>query len=171
MDDKLIARFWSKVDKRGADECWPWLGTRDKDGYGKIYGVRRHLRAHRLSVWLIAGVEPTGLVCHTCDVPSCVNPAHLFVGTPLDNMRDKIAKGRARYECGEDHHGARLTAAAVVEIRRRLEAGERGCDLAVAFDVGRPIISMIKHRRTWSRGLSLSATGSQECSLPDGSET
>jgi hypothetical protein len=79
--------------------CWEWANRKDRDGYGRIthkwYKVHGKSGAHQLSYIAHTGVIPTGmLVCHTCDNPSCINPTHLFLGTPQDNMDDKKKKGR-----------------------------------------------------------------------------
>ncbi len=108
MRTPLAERFWPKVDKRGDDECWEWTGGRHPSGYGQIwiggkYGS--HIYAHRAS-WEINGHKiPDGMcVLHHCDNPPCVNPAHLFIGTQADNMRDKQAKGRTlRETCMNGH--------------------------------------------------------------------
>ena len=86
-------RFWSKVKK--TDGCWLWTGHLDYQGYGDFtIGRKQRYRAHRYSV-ILDGRDPTGkYVCHHCDNPSCVRPDHLFIGTPLDNMQDKMKKGR-----------------------------------------------------------------------------
>jgi len=89
----VMDRFFRKVDKTGS--CWNWLAGKDKDGYGKIKIARKDLRAHRVSWEIHNGIIPGGLlVLHRCDNPSCVNPSHLFLGTALDNNRDRDAKGR-----------------------------------------------------------------------------
>lgn len=93
----LAERFWEKVDKSG--DCWLWTGRPDgRMGYGRIReGVAGSatLLAHRVAWELAFGPVPAGLdVCHTCDIPLCVRPDHLFLGTTLDNMADAKAKGR-----------------------------------------------------------------------------
>lgn len=100
----LAERFWARVDRRGADECWPWTGARvdGRKPYAKRYGVLRRgatdgcrrVTAHRLAYELLVGPIPAGLhVLHTCDNPPCCNPAHLWIGTHADNMADRKAKG------------------------------------------------------------------------------
>ena len=94
-------RFWKRVDKNG--ECWNWTHRKTRDGYGyvkkfnTVTGRWSYTYVHRLSWELANGPIPDGLfVCHHCDNPSCVRPSHLFVGTHLDNMKDRSAKGRTR---------------------------------------------------------------------------
>lgn len=105
-----VPRFWGRVDRSGGpDGCWEWLGYRLPAGYGlvKIDGVRD--LTHRQS-WRLAhpGEEiPKGFyVCHRCDNPPCVNPAHLFLGEPVDNHRDMKEKGRGiggKTHCAAGH--------------------------------------------------------------------
>lgn len=96
----IAVRFWRFVRK--TDGCWWWTGSANARGYGSIRpatgsSVRGKAKmAHRLAWELANGPIPEGhYICHRCDNPSCVNPAHLFVGTPSDNMRDCVAKGRS----------------------------------------------------------------------------
>lgn len=83
------AYFWAQVHKSG--DCWEWKGKRYPSGYG------RHSKfyAHRVAYELVHGPIPAGMfVCHRCDNPPCCNPAHLFLGTPEDNAKDRERKGR-----------------------------------------------------------------------------
>lgn len=102
------ARFWIRVDgSAGDDACWPWLGARDPKGYGQ---AGKRWRAHRVAMFLTNGPIPPGMfVCHHCDNPPCCNPAHLFIGTVTDNMRDCAAKGRTSRKGGIGRLGKRPT--------------------------------------------------------------
>jgi hypothetical protein len=95
LTDELVGRYWKYVDKRGPEDCWPWLGGRNYSGRGTFSVNRIGYRAPRIA-WMIAhGADPVLLVCHSCDNPNCVNPAHLWLGTHKDNAQDMVAKGRA----------------------------------------------------------------------------
>jgi len=161
MDAAYIERMSIPEPNSG---CWLWLGEVRKDGYGVArfgpWRVKNHGRvfAHRLSWRAHNGDIPAGLhILHKCDVPSCVNPQHLYPGTDRDNHNDKVARGRACWQTGnmprpfgEGHHKAKLTADQVREIRRRWDAGEdTQCGMAREFGVYQNAIREIVMRNVW----------------------
>jgi hypothetical protein len=142
----LNLRFLQYADR--GPGCWTWNGTVAVAGYGVLSFNKKIIYAHRLAWKMYRGVIPPGMyVCHTCDNRVCVNPMHLFLGTHLDNMRDKITKKRTPR--GSQHHAAKLTDAAVREIKRRLSAGEVQSRLAEEFGVRPMCISATKHGKAW----------------------
>ena len=89
---ELILSYVKYINDSG---CWVYKGHLDRDGYGSINIDNQRMKAHRAAYLILVGEIPTGFfVCHRCDNPSCINPAHLFVGTHSDNERDKDLKGR-----------------------------------------------------------------------------
>jgi hypothetical protein len=141
-------RFWLQVNK--TETCWLWMSARDRDGYGRFHAEHdgvRHKTAHRYSYHLNKGKIPFGLqVCHTCDVPACVRPEHLFLGTGADNMADKIMKGRARWRIGEDHGMAILTEEQAQAI---LNDPRPHAQIAHEYGVHVQTISSLKTRVSW----------------------
>ena len=145
-------RFWKKVYPTG-NGCWEWLGERTKHNYGRFYmqGRRDSMPAHRYA-WMSAnGREiPDGLwVLHSCDNPPCVNPAHLRLGTNVDNVRDKVERGRLPDQRGSRNPIAILSDSDVIDIRTLRAMGARGTDLAAAFGMSEQGICNIVKRRSW----------------------
>ncbi len=110
-----VDNWLSKTDIQGDDDCWEWQAGKDRDGYGKFAvghggNDQTHTRAHRFAYEIFVGPIPDGFaVCHSCDNPSCVNPAHLWVGTPRANNDDKVAKDRHAKLWGTPLNRARQT--------------------------------------------------------------
>lgn len=135
-----VAERYERYVVRNLDGCWGWTGATNGRGYSQLGVGRSHVYGHRLSYEIHHGVVPSGLfVLHRCDNPPCTNPAHLFVGTHSDNMRDAIYKGRR----------GTLTVDQVVEIRRLRAAGVTYRVLAPAFGISESNVGMIVNRQTW----------------------
>lgn len=143
----VVERFWENVNKNTPNGCWEWMGAHHAAGYGLLYIGDSMKLTHRYSYELHWGEIPPGVfVCHHCDNPSCVNPAHLFLGNHDDNMADMTSKGRQNHGKGS----AKLTEAQVSEIRRAYERGSiTHKELAAKYGVTREAISNIIQRRNW----------------------
>lgn len=141
-------RFWSKVKK--TETCWLWQGAPDnKRGYARIYVAGNGIAVHRFSWVLLHGPIPEGLVVrHRCDVPNCVNPEHLELGTPADNNRDKVERGRQAR--GERIRKDGLTEIQVVEMLDLYVDGAAPRDLARRFGVTKSSVICVVNRTSWS---------------------
>lgn len=144
-------RFWSKADTSGGpDSCWEWQDHRVRAGYGAVRVGDKIKRAHRVAYELAYGPIPAGhYVCHRCDNPPCVNPRHLFAGTPAENSQDRESKGRRKPARGSRSGMAKLTETDVVDILRRLQSGEKQKPIAAIYGVDFTLISMIKRGKIW----------------------
>lgn len=143
LSEADAARFWVKVGRRGADDCWLWTASligRPGARYGQFSveayaGRRRTLYAHRVAWELVNGPIPEGgAVLHTCDVTRCVNPNHLRLGTQDANMKDAAAKGRLNVH-RPNHCRLKLTQAQVSELRNLRAAGMTRTDLASRYGI------------------------------------
>ena len=141
-------RFLEYVSPEPNTGCWLWAGAVGSDGRGlfRLGSQGSPEKAHRAAWKLLVGPIPTfdghhGMcICHRCDNPICVNPAHLFLGTQLDNMRDMNAKGR--------NGRTKLTGKSVASIRA-LAGHVAQCDIAEMFSVTQGVVSKIIRRATW----------------------
>jgi hypothetical protein len=153
----LSDRFWSKVDRSG--QCWTWQASLDSKGYGN-FGLPRNdgtgrfvmQRAHRVAWMLTHGAMPTStdFLCHRCDNPRCVNPAHLFIGDAQANVSDCISKGRLNDRSGENNPRAKLTEEQVQDIRSSSASLNA---LAVKYGVAKSVVASARKGETW-RGLA-----------------
>lgn len=148
-DRDPVAEFWKKVDKSG--DCWVWTSGKNQGGYGIFHVNGGVVMATHYSLLLAMGEKPKApfYALHRCDNPPCVNPAHLFVGTKLDNKRDQMAKGRlpaAPKKFGESNTAAKLTEHDVREIRASPMSGRA---LAKAYGVSPMLISYIRRNIIW----------------------
>lgn len=159
-----ISRFWDKVYVSDKEVCWNWKANTIK-GYGMFCVSGFKIRAHRIAYYLGTKADPLDMVvCHSCDNPSCCNPNHLFAGTQLDNIRDRVLKGRTKsqaglkngaYTCpdkvnkGSKNGFSKLTETEVIEILRLRNSGAKNKDLAIKFNVTPENISSIVVRKAW----------------------
>lgn len=150
---RVPERFWAKVDRDGGPEaCWPWQGSLDGKGYGRVWLNGVMAKAHRVALELSGVRVPSDMyVMHSCDNRPCCNPAHLGVGTSSDNARDMVAK---------DRHGAQMRTQdqcrrghALTDTNVRIEPnGDRRCR------------TCLNERRRSSRSLSHTAAASSGAS-------
>lgn len=152
MKRKPIAdRFWPKVNKV-PNGCWLWTGAMTKKGYGWFTIEAGCTRlAHRIAWSLTNGEIPDGLcILHRCDIPLCVNPEHLFIGTMKDNSQDMESKRRGNHPLGRQNGRSKLCPESVREIRRLYVPYKVSClDLGKQFGVSGPTIDAIISGRTW----------------------
>lgn len=158
-----VQNFWAKVEK--SDSCWNWIAGKTKQGYGKIQVGRVWFLASRFSYMLHNGLLPKDkpFVLHSCDNPSCVNPAHLWAGTQLDNINDMVSKGRAatgirsgahthpeKWKRGEENSSSKLTSSQVIEMRKRRDEGNATI-MALCKDYGvcKRTVALILKREKW----------------------
>lgn len=147
----LEDRFWQRVDGWSIADCWLWTGDINGYGYGRLaLGGRndRSALAHRVAYMLFVGPIPDDLfVCHHCDNRRCVNPHHLYLGTPARNSRDMVERNRS--SIGNRNGSAKLTESQVKEIRNLHQLGLSQGKIAKRFNVQQSLIFLIVHRKIW----------------------
>ena len=149
LNDEVEERFWSYVFIKDNDQCWEWIGGGIR--YGNFCIKRGDVfKAHRVS-WVIANrreIPDEVFVCHSCDNGICVNPLHLFLGTPKDNTRDSMQKGRGII--GEKNGNAKLSEIDVENIRRILDIGLTQKSISDKYNVDPSTISLINSGKSWN---------------------
>jgi hypothetical protein len=151
-----LQRLMLAVTYEALTGCWLFTGRLMRGGHGSFFYDGTMRKAHRVSWQLHRGPIPAGLqVLHDCDVPCCVNPLHLYLGTNADNVADRVRRGRSSRDGhpGDSHPLRKVDAAAVQSIRSRLARGERQCDLAAEYGLSRPALCDIAKGRRW-RGVA-----------------
>lgn len=154
--DTLEIRFWKKVNRLSDNECWNWTAYTSKSGYGWMgVGDKKSNFAHRVSAvihGLINNLNTSLHVLHKCDNPKCCNPNHLFVGTNIDNVADRVSKGRSG---SKPHHGelngmAKLSSTDIINIRYLYGQGAISqSELAKLYNVQQPHICRIVNNKRW----------------------
>lgn len=141
--------FHSKYSAGDAGECWEWRGGMFTAGYGRFFiDTRTSITASRAALILHVGPIPDDAdACHTCDNRRCVNPNHLFVGTPRENALDKVSKGRHNSPRGERNGSAKLNPIQVDEIR---SSPVSHAQTARCFGVSESLVRQIRKRSVWS---------------------
>lgn len=147
--EQIQKKFWEKVDKSNESGCWPWTGNKMTNSpYGVLQlGKGVKLVATRVSYAFAFGVDPGQLlVCHRCDNPPCVNPAHLFLGTHQENCDDKFRKGRNRHPQGEQHPFAKITDD---DARKIYVSSGSSFEVARKTGIRAGLIRKIRTRQAW----------------------
>lgn len=155
-----VERVLDKVVAIPFAGCWVFMGATNSFGYGIVGSGGRgkpNDRAHRITYKHFKGEIPKGMfVCHTCDVPSCCNPDHLFLGTNQDNVNDMVRKKRNSkpprnpHVVGSIHPLAKLNESQVVEIRRLYASGKTQQSLAEIYGVVRQTISKVINNKRFA---------------------
>lgn len=147
-----VDQLWGRVKIGTEQDCWPWIGSTDRDGYGRLLIQRQYKRkqflAHRVAWWFATGEYPPEdkLVCHTCDNPPCVNFNHLWLGDTYENTADCVSKNRQT-------HGIR-NGRAILDINkvntiRELRKTTTLKELARKFGVTQSTIEAVIYERNW----------------------
>lgn len=142
-------RFWNNTIKKSNKECWNWIAANDSMGYGHFMVNGKTVKAHRYSYEYHNNKIPFGLcVLHKCDNRKCVNPNHLFLGTQLDNIKDRDNKNRQAK--GEHLPISKLTKEQVIQIRKLYKSTKTSTrKLGYEFNVSCSTIKAILTNRTW----------------------
>lgn len=144
---KFFEKHADKFQIVSESGCYIWTASTKSNGYGEVWHDGRLMRAHRVAFEVANGTIPENIfVCHRCDVPACINPSHLFLGTHTDNMADMARKGRRSRQKGEDNARSKLTKADVLGIRSDTRSHRK---IAADFGIHHAQVGRIKARKIW----------------------
>lgn len=152
MKLQLADNFDAQYSVDAKTGCWLWQRAVGSHGYGMLSVKGKVMLAHRFSYERAHGKIPMGMfACHSCDTRRCVNPKHIWPGTPKDNHDDSAAKGRARkgVHRGENNVTSKLTEKDVRDIRGRVSRGETQTRVALDYRVHKTNVQCICARKTW----------------------
>ena len=151
MNISTLERFYRYINK--TDNCWLWVGGKNKAGYGTFHLGKGKQAAHRVSYQLHIGPIPESdeyhktSVCHKCDNPSCVNPDHLFLGSHSDNMKDMVKKER---NIGYKSGGENINSSITDEIAKEIKYGNFSYSKRPKhIDIGKSAFYSIRRGETW----------------------
>jgi hypothetical protein len=154
--DTLDSRFWAKVNKIGANDCWNWTAHVSKSGYGWMgVGSKKSNFAHRVCAvleGLLDSLDTPLHVLHKCDNRKCCNPSHLFTGTNADNIADRVSKNRSKskQQPGELNGMAKLSTVDIIDIRRiYAQGGISQSKLAKMYNTQQSNISRVVNNKRW----------------------
>lgn len=155
MKKTVLERFEEKYVPEPNSGCWLWIGGYGPRGYGAFYNKEenRMIAAHRISYSIFKGKIPDGnVVCHKCDVTSCVNPNHLFIGTQKDNVNDCWSKGRGKIPLlkGEKSNGSKLNESQVRYIR---DSSKTLRALSKELGISNSAVCLIKNKKSYKEVL------------------
>jgi hypothetical protein len=163
FSDKDLARFNSRFDRRGDGECWPWRYLSNHGGHGRMWAGGRNTLASHIALWLSGSSRP-GEACalHSCDNPACVNPAHLRWGTQIENIADRVDRGRSGAPKGEASGRSKLTTSQVLAIRDDTRSSSI---IAGEFGISRVMVCNIRSGRAW-RHVGMDTEASGQANMP-----
>lgn len=151
LSEEDLVRFWSRVKIGSLEQCWEWQSwAASREGYGGFRTGKLSWRSHRIAYQVCNGKIPDGMhILHRCDNPPCCNPFHLRAGTNLDNVNDRVRKGRSKKWDSRRGETSCLHVLAESQVLEILKDGRPERAIARAYGVSRGAISSIKLKRTW----------------------